>query len=239
MSAAPVPSPVEPVGFGEQLMGMLNIFIDPAGAIKAIRNKWSWLWPLLIFSAVTIVVQLMLVPTTMRILQTNPPGGMTPEQFESRMGMIQTMQKVSVFVTPVFLAAMLALGAAILLLACTVMGMNASFRDLFSLVSHCSLISMLQTIASFFVIRMKGDEIQTIAEMRPSFGLGLFFHEGISKPLLATLDYFSLFTIWNIIIASLALAYLTGSSKGKGFAAAAPSWLLGLLIFIGVSYLQS
>jgi hypothetical protein len=239
MSAAPVPTPVETAGFGEQMMGMLNIFIDPAGAIKAIKNKWSWLWPLLIFSGVTVVVQLMLVPTTMRILQTNPPGGMTVEQFESRMGMIQTMQKVGVFVTPVFLAAMLALAAAILLLACTVMGMNASFRDLFSLVSHCSLISMLQTIAGYFVIRMKGDEIQTIAEMRPSFGLGLLFHEGIGKPLLATLDYFSIFTIWNIIITSLALAYLTGSSKGKGFAAAAPSWLLGLLIFIGVSYLQN
>ncbi len=238
MADTSVPSPSEPAGFGGQLVGMLNIFIDPAGAIKAIRRPWSWLWPLLIASVVTVVVQLMLVPTTMRIMQMNPPGGMTAEQFESRMGMIQTMQKVGVFVTPVFLAAMLALGAAILLLSCTVLGMSASFHDLFSLASHCSLITVLQTVAGLLVVRMKGDEIQTLAELRPSFGLGLFFHEGISKPLLATLDYFSIFVIWNIVVTSLALAYLTGSSKGKGFAAAAPSWLLGLLIFIGVAQLQ-
>ena len=154
------------------------------------------------------------------------------------MGMIQTMQKVGVFASPVIMAGILALSAAILLGSCSVLSMRATFRDLFSLVCHGSLIGMLQTIAGFVVIRMKGDEIQTVEELRPSFGLGLFFHEGIGKPALAVMDYFSIFTIWYIVILSLALACLTGSSKGKGFAAAAPAWLLGLLLVVGLSFLQ-
>jgi hypothetical protein len=85
---------------------------------------------------------------------------------------------------------------------------------------------------------MRGDEIQTVEELRPSFGLGLFFHEGIGKPALAVMDYFSIFTIWYVVILSLAVACLTGSSKGKGFAAAAPAWLIGLLLVVGISFLQ-
>lgn len=228
----------ESAGFGEQLLGMLNIYIDPAAAVKQIRRKLSWLWPLLIASAVTVTVQYLSIPTAIRVMQLNPPGNLTAEQFERSLPMIQTMQKVGVFATPFIMAAMLALGAAVTLGACSLMGLRSSFRDLFSLASHCSLISMLQMIAGYFVVRMKGDEIQTIQELQPSFGLGLFIHEGVSKPVMAVLNYFSIFTIWNIIITSLGVAILTGCSKGKGFAAAVPSWLLGLLFFVGISFLQ-
>jgi hypothetical protein len=85
---------------------------------------------------------------------------------------------------------------------------------------------------------MKGDEIQTLEELQPSFGLGLFIHEGVGKTMMAVLNYFSIFMIWYIVILGLALACLTGSSKGKGFAASAPSWLLGLLIVVGISFLR-
>ena len=238
MSENPVPAPEEAAGFGEQLSGMLNIFIDPEAAVKQVRRKLSWLWPLLIAGVVTATLGYLNIPLTIRAMQMNPPGGMTGEQLERSMGMIQTMQKVGVFASPVIMAGVLALSAAILLGSCSVLGMRTTFRDLFSLVCHGSLIGMLQAIAGFVVIRMKGDEIQTVEELRPSFGLGLFFHEGIGKPALAVMDYFSIFTIWYIVILSLALACLTGSSKGKGFAAAAPAWLIGLLFFVGISFLQ-
>jgi hypothetical protein len=238
MSAPPAPAPGETAGVGAQLVGMLNIFIDPAAAVVQVRRKLSWLWPLLIASVITVTLQYLLIPTTLRIMQLNPPGGLTAEQLERSMGVIQMTQKIGVFAAPLLMAGMLALGAAILLAACSLLGMPARFRDLFSLGCHCSLISMLQQIAGFVVVRMKGDEIQTLEELQPSFGLGLFIHDGISKPVMAVLNYFSIFTIWYIIILGLAVAYLTGSSKGKGFAASAPTWLLGLLFYVGIAYLR-
>ena len=95
MSATPVPAPApeETAGFGEQLSGMLNIFIDPAAAVKQIRRKLSWLWPLLLFSTVTVVLQYLLIPTTIRIMQINPPGGVTAEQLERSMGMIRPCRR--------------------------------------------------------------------------------------------------------------------------------------------------
>ncbi len=225
-------------GIGGQLIGMLNIYIDPAAAVKQIPRKRSWLWPLLVSSLVTVVVQYLSVPIALRVMQQNPPGGMSAEQLQRSMGMIETMQKVGVFASPLIMAGMLALSAAILLGSCSVMGLVARFRDLFSLLCHCSLIGMLQTIAGYVVVRLKGDEIQTVEELQPSFGLGLIFHQGISKPVMAVLNYFSIFTIWYIVILSLAVACMTGSTKGKGFAAAAPVWLLGLLFFVGISFLR-
>lgn len=238
MSAAPAPAPEETAGIGSQLAGMLNIFIDPAAAVVQVRRKLSWLWPLLIASAITVTIQYLMIPVAIRIMQLNPPGGMTAEQLERSMGVIQMTQKIAVFASPLLMAGMLALGAAILLGACSVLGLRARYLDLFSLGCHCSLISMLQQIAGFFVIRMKGDEIQTMEELQPSFGLGLFIHEGVSKPMMAVLNYFSIFMIWYIIILGLALACLTGSSKGKAFAASAPAWLLGLLLVVGISFLR-
>ncbi|MBI4876428.1 MAG: YIP1 family protein [Acidobacteria bacterium] len=228
----------EKAGLGSQLAGMFNIYIDPAAAVKQIPRKLSWLWPLALSSVVMVVVQYLSIPTVMRVMQQNPPGGLTPEQLERSMGMIQTMQKVGVFAGPLIMAGMLALGAALLLGSCSVLNMRASYRDLFSLSAHCSLISMLQVIAGFVVVRLKGDDIQSMEELQPAFGLGLFIHEGVSKPVMAVLNYFSIFTIWYIVILSLALACLTGASKGKGFAAAAPAWLLGLLFFVGISFLR-
>ncbi len=228
----------EAVGLGGQLAGMLNIFIDPAGAVKQIRRKLSWLWPLLIVSVVTAVVEYLKVPITLRIIQTNPPGNLTPEQLERSMGVIQTAQKVGVFAAPVFMTGMLALGAAILLASCSVLGMRVNFRDLFSLVTHGSLIGMLQSVAGYVVLRLKGDEVQTMNELQPAFGLALVFHEGVSKPMLAVMNYFSIFNLWYIVVLSLALAALAGTSRARGFVAAAPSWLLGLLIFVGASSLR-
>ena len=238
MSDNVAPAASESAGFGSQLMGMLNIYIDPAAAVSQIRRKNSWLWPLLIVSIVAVTVQYMSIPTVMRVMQTNPPSGMTAEQLERSLPMIQTVQKVTAFAIPVFMAGMMALSAAVLLGTCSVMGLRSSFRELFSLACHCSLITILQFIAGFIVVRMKGDEIQTLQELQPSFGLGLFIHEGVSKPMMAVLNYFSIFMIWYIVIMSLTVAHMTGSSKGKGFVAAIPSWLLGLLFFVGMSFLQ-
>jgi hypothetical protein len=50
--------------------------------------------------------------------------------------------------------------------------------------------------------------------------------------LLAFVNFFSIFEIWYIVILGLSLAYLTGSSKGKAFAAITPAWLIPLLLAV-------
>src|SRR5260370_38731724 len=86
------------------------------------------------------------------------------------------------------------------------------FRS-FSIMAACSLIPALQYAATYVVLRSKGDEITNQEQMTPPFGLDIFVNP--HGPLLAMLNFFSIFEIWYLVIFGLTLAYLTGSSKGK------------------------
>ena len=84
---------------------------------------------------------------------------------------------------------------------------------------------------------MKGEDIQSVQELQPPFGLDIFF-SGLKGPLLAILNFFSIFQIWYILILGLALAYMAKTSKGKAFAAITPALLVQLVFRVLGSFFQ-
>lgn len=220
------------------MIGMFNIFLDPAATARRIPERLSWLPPLLLVGIGGALISWFTVPTVMRVMQMNPPGGMTAEQLQRSIGVIETTQRVMGLASPLLAAGFLALLAVILLGACSVLDIKTKFRDLFSLLAHGSLISFVGQLAGFVVLRIKGDEIQTMEELQPSFGLDLIFHEGLSKPLAAALKYFSIFTIWYIVMVALTLAALAACKKGRAFLAMTPVWFLPLIFVVGLSFLR-
>jgi hypothetical protein len=135
-----------------------------------------------------------------------------------------------VFVVPVFLVLFTMLGAWLVAVTGSIVGLRAKFRDIFSLMMACSLISCLQYIANYIVLRTKGDEITTQDQMTPPFGLDIFIPA--HGALLAILNFFSIFQIWYLVILALALASLSGATKGKAFVAITPAWLIPLIFKI-------
>ena len=220
-------------------LGMFNAFVDPAGLAKASKAKLFWLWPTIVTTIVFIVVGYLLMPYTLqvgeaRIAAQNVP----PERLESTRNVARIFTQVFVFVIPVFIVLFTMLGAWLVSVTGSIMGLRAKFRDIFSLMMACTLISDLQYIASYIVLRTKGDEITTQEQLMPPFGLDIFIPaHGF---LLAILNFFSIFQIWYLVILALALAALTGSSKGKAFAAITPAWLIPLIFrMIGAAFTPS
>lgn len=213
------------------IFGMFNAFVDPAGLAKAAKTKMFWLWPLLVTCIVTIVVLYMMTPYTLsiseaRIAQQNIP----PEKLEQARHISQIISNVIPFVAPVGVVIFVVVMAFFVNLTCSMAGIRTKFRDVFSLMAGCSLIVCLQTIATLIVLRVKGDEITSQEQMTPPFGLDIFIPaHGV---LLAVLNFFSIFEIWYLVILGLALAYMTGSTKGKAFFAITPAWLIPLLFKI-------
>jgi len=78
------------------------------------------------------------------------------------------------------------------------------------------------------VIRSRGDAIENAEQLQPPFGIDLFT-PGLHGPLLAILNFFSIFEIWYLIVLGLGLAFLTGVSKSKAFVAITPAVLIPLL----------
>jgi len=221
---------------GSGILGMFNAFVDPVGLAKAAKAKLFWLWPLIVVSIVFIVFGYLMMPFTMqladvRMAQQNIP----PERMENARNISRIIIQVTVFAVPVFITLFTMLGAWLTGVTGSIVGLRAKFRDIFSIMMACTLISCLQYIATYIVLRSKGDEITSQDQMMPPFGLDIFVPaHGV---LLAILNFFSIFQIWYLIILALALAALSGSTKGKAFIAITPAWLIPLIFrMIGAAF---
>jgi hypothetical protein len=190
------------------LIGMLNVFVDPGATAKRVPAKLFWLWPLITLAIIYMVFSYLMLPYTLqlvdaRINQQMQQRGLAPDQIERARHMADTFSQFTGFVTPVIIIGILALLA-------------------------WSLISALQYAATYIVIKTKGDEIQSPEQLQPPFGIDIFF-QSAHGALLAFLNFFSIFEIWYLVVLVFGLAYLTGSSKGKAFAAITPAWVLPLI----------
>jgi len=211
-------------------LAMLNILIDPKASVDRFAGKkFAWVAPVLLMGVVSAVISWLTVPIVIRIMMLNPPEGVQPDQLEQSIGMIAMFQKVASVFSPVVIAVMLLLSAAVLLATCSIMDIKATLGDLYNLVAFCSLVSFVQAVATGVVVYQQRDDIHNFAELQPAFGLNLLLPEGSNRVLDGFLGYFSIFTIWYIVILALAFAYLVKVPRGKAFAATAPVWLVGLV----------
>jgi hypothetical protein len=218
------------------LVGMLNVFIDPAATAKRIPAKLSWLWPLIVISIIYVVFGYLLLPYTMQladaaIIDRSSQQGLRPEQLERAENLAHMISRISVGFTPVIVIGVMLLLAWLVATMGSMTGARAKFRNVFSLLAACSLIPALQYIAAYIVVRAKGDEIRSVEQLTPAFGLDIFLQD-LHGPLLAVVNFFSIFEIWYLVVLTVGLAALTKSSKGKAFAAIMPAWVLPLLVRI-------
>jgi hypothetical protein len=224
----------ESLGVASGPLGMLNAFVDPMGLAKRVRAKLFWLWPLITICIIYVAVGYLMLPYTMQLVdfsmqQRMAAQNLPADRMETARNMAHTFSQVGIAFTPIFVVGILALLAWLVSVTGSMVGLRAKFRDVFSLMAACSLITSLQFIATYIVIRTKGDEIQSPEQLMAPFGADIFIQD-VHGPTLALLNFFSIFEIWYLVILGLSLAYLTGSSKGKAFAAITPAWIVPLLL---------
>lgn len=216
------------------LVGMLNIFIDPSATARRIPAKFSWLWPLITIGIIYVVFGYLMLPYTAgiadaAIAERVAQQGMRPEQVERAQTVAHMISRVAVGFTPVFFIVITLLLAWLVSVMGSVTGARAKFRDVFSLMAACSLIPAFQYIAAYVVVRVKGDEVHSVEQLTPPFGLDIFVQD-LHGVAFAVVNFFSIFEIWYIVVLTVGLAYLTKSSKTKAFVTITPAWVLQLLL---------
>jgi hypothetical protein len=241
MTTPPVLTPVPPpdkdgLDLGGQFAALGNAVVDPPSVARVIPTKAAWLVPFVLVNAVTIAMALIVSPITANIFRNNPPEGMSADQAQKAAEIMEKFAMVSAVTTPLFFLIMTAIGAGLILMVCSVTGVTAKFRDLFSVLTYGSVIRGIATIASIVVIKAKGSDIQTMQELTPRFGLDLFIHD-VPKAVNGVLRFFSIFSIWEIVATIVILAATLRITKGKAFVCMLPSILLGfLLVVVGTMF---
>ncbi len=227
-----------PETVADDIAGMGSFFIDPPGAAQRIFRKWFWLGPLILISIVSTIAIYMRMPFIQHVMEVAPPSAsLSPEQLQKNIGIAMTVQRISMYLTPVLTGVFMAVQALILLGMCSVLTVNAKFRSLFNLVAGCSLIQMLAAIASLVILKAKG-EASTMAALSPPLGLDIFLSEGANKYLTAFVGFFSLFEIWWAVMMVLILSAAFRINKGKAFAIVLPLLLLGLVFRLAGAVFQ-
>lgn len=218
--------------FISDLSGMGNFFIDPAGAAPYVFRKWFWVGPLVVMSIVAMVVQSQMIPLIQHVMEVSPiPANTNPAQYQKGIQMAMTIQHVVLFIMPVFIAAILAIQAGLVTATASVLGVKAKFLNAFNLICGVSLIGSLAAIATAIIVRAKGDP-STMAELKPPLGLDIFLAEGTNKFLMAILSYFSVFTIWTIVMYVLIFSVAFRARKGTAFLTYVPVLCLTLLFML-------
>ena len=219
---------------GDGFIGMLNVFVDPKTTANRVPAPLSWLWPLITLTIIYIVTGYLMLPYIMNLIdvrinqqisQQNTPV----EQAERARSVAHAIYQFYPLAIPVIVVVFILFFGWLVSAMASMAGLRTKFRDVFSLMAACSLIPSLQSIATYIVLRAKGDEITSQDQLTPPFGLDIFL-QNIHGALLALVNFFSIFQIWYLIVLTLALAYLGKSTKGKAFFAITPAWLLPLVI---------
>ncbi|HYK16696.1 MAG TPA: YIP1 family protein [Bryobacteraceae bacterium] len=216
------------------LVGMLNVFVDPGATARRVPAKLSWLWPLITISIIYVVFGYLLLPYTAgiadaAIAERVTQQGLRPEQVERAQTMARMFSRIAVAFTPLFLIVITLILAWLVSVMGSITGARAKFRDVFSLMAACSLIPALQYIAAFVVVRVKGDEVHSVEQLTPPFGLDIFLQD-LHGVAFAVVNFFSIFEVWYIVVLTVGLSYLTKSTKAKAFVTIAPAWMLQLLL---------
>jgi len=224
----------EEAGASSGLAGMLSVFIDPARTARGASAKLAWLWPVITLAIIYMVFGYLMLPFTLqaidaRLTQAIQQQGAPAERLEAARNITMMITRVAFVFTPLVIIGFLALFAWLVMVTGSMVGLRAKFREVFALMSACSLISGLQYIATYIVLRTKGDEITSQEQLTPPFGLDIFLQD-VHGPLLALLNFFSIFEIWYLIVFTVGLAALAKTSKGKAFAAITPAWLIPLIL---------
>jgi hypothetical protein len=211
------------------VLAILNIFLDPVASVRCQRTqgRLAWLPPLALAALASVALSLLLRPLLENAMYQDMLEQMAEQKARESMDLMRSSLNFSMIMTPVMLAVMLAISAALVLGFGTIMGARLLFPEVFTLLAHCSLIPLLAQVAQAIVVKTRGS-LNSMKEMQPSFGLDLLLSDDAPRLLQGLLNYFSVFTLWYIVILGLAFAALAGVSKAKGFAMTAPVWLLGL-----------
>jgi hypothetical protein len=231
--------------FPERLMG---IFISPGETLADVARKPDFVAPLILAMLGAIAVtETMLWKigmeriVRMSIEQSSRASSMSPDQMDqavrqgARIGGILA-HIGGVVGPPIALLFVAALG---LLIVNLILGAQAKFKTVFSLICYANLVTLLGALMAVAVI-LFGDPDHFNAQNPVPANVGFFLNpREVSKPLYALASSADIFTIWFLILIAIGLSEGTGR-KVKPlsiFLVYAGFWVVWILVKMGLSML--
>ncbi len=215
------------------LARMINIFWEPSKVFEYIKSKPSWVAPWILISVFAMIgLQLtwsINIKSQLEKIRNTP--GITVEQMqtiEDKMGdpnswsINRTLATVG---APIgILVVFVVVAAALYFTGSVIGGGNSTFKHNLAAYSHASLIGILGTIVTVFLVKIKGT-------LDISLSPAIFLPASMYKSFIYNfLNHFEFFTIWAYILTSIGFATIYGFSKAKAYISVGVLWLIWILL---------
>ncbi|MBN1895072.1 YIP1 family protein [bacterium] len=214
---------------------LTGIFTSPKQVFQSIDRKPTWLVPFLVTCIVAVALQFLLMDIGMKDqLARYEAQDLPAEQMERiEQGMQGPMKYISLPFIPIgTLVVWLVVGGLLLLGSNSILGGNATFKKMFSLVAWTSLIGILGGILKSILIYMKGTTrgvTTSLATLLPTPELGET--PSILYRLLSKLD---LFTIWQLALWVIGLSVINKFDNKKSASLVIGLWIIWIILSVAL-----
>ena len=202
--------------FPERLMG---IFISPAETLADVARKPDFVAPLIlaVLGAIAVTETMLWKIGMERIVRTSieqssRASSMSPEQMDQAVRQGAKFGAIfahigGIVAPPIALLIIAGLG---LLIVNLILGAQAKFKTVFSLVCYANLVTLLGALMAVAVI-LFGDPDHFNSNNPIPSNVGFFLNQNdVSKPLYALASSADIFSIWLLILLGVALSKGTG-----------------------------
>ena len=210
------------------VLDLFNVLYDPQAVFGRVKDKPRFWAPFLGLAVLQVAIGVLMLPYSRQVMQAmaqarGAGAGQAPPAWAAWIGVIGA---------PVGLAIGLLIGAGVLWILVSVLGGEGNFRRLLSVVTYVGITGILLGLASMVVLMMGGGRVETMADLRPGFGLDLLAPEstGAVRMLLWSVNPF---TLWGLVLTGFGVAATHNTSRGSAFTIATIAFLINALIAAG------
>lgn len=210
------------------ILDLFTVLYDPQAVFARVKEKPRFWGPFLGLAVLQTAIAFLMTPYSRQVMtaMVQARGGgaaPAPPSWAAWTGVIGA---------PIGLAIGLLIGAGILWMLVSVLGGEGSFRRLLSVVTYVGITGILLGIASLAVLMLGGGRVETVADLRPGFGLDLLAPDstGFTKMLLWSVNPF---TLWGLVLTGFGVAGTHSTSKGTAFTIATIAFVINALIGAG------
>src|SRR5213593_990570 len=180
------------------VLDLVRVLYEPAAVFERVRERPRFLAPVVTVMVLSVVLGFLSLPYIKAAL-----GPMLAQAAAARGGTAPDAGRVAlgqIIGSAIFVPIFVAIAGGLLWIAASLFGADAEYQPLTSVAAYTSIMYILQLLAGFAVLSLRGVEsVTSPLDLQPAFGLDLLA-PGATGYLGAVLKGVNVFSVWGSIL---------------------------------------
>ncbi len=223
------PPATSQTSFLSDVLDVFNVLHEPGAVFNRIKERPRILAPWIVLSVAFVVISILVRPYQQAAMDAFK-ATLTPEQIAKMGNRGGGGGVIGLILTPAIVFVLLAAGAGVLWIGASLLGTQARYKTLLSVLAYSSITYILFSAIAIVVLTVRGKaSITGFADVRAPLGLDLLV-PNVGLFLGNFLNGINPFSIWGVWLTGTGISITHGTSRGATIFVTAAVFLLCLLL---------